>query len=426
MDIENIVEILDKNKGHFDHIIDILKVNNPSFIDPLSAHIFVNLFRLSKKSKYICEFGIGDGISALFMIIANPNSKFILFYEPNEQNDKYIEYLTLFFPNRITGVKGDYRETIPPFLSYKSNFVNLIHINDIKNEEQFIRCLHNSKWIANKNDHNIVINNFLTNKMINKWCITSVGNCILNHPSGDGLYALTNKTMSHFVTKFNHKIARNSIVVARYDRDLEWIKDCDLNGIDLYIYNKGKDIPSYFGNYYIRDLENIGLDQASHIQFIIDNYDNLPDIVLFTQDDFDNHIKNHNIYMSSSPLGNVDFYIKLMIHQAKVRGFSQNAFAYNAGPFTPSYQFKIDKSYGEHMTNQTFGQWFEDNLKQPYPIAEFLWFKNAIFAVHKKYILTRSKNEYINILKQFKFRRNELDHFMERSWYYLLNLDKDI
>lgn len=427
-DVDAVIDLFMKNKGHFEHITNILNVKNPEWINNANAHIFMNLYRLAKDAKYVAEFGVGDGVSALFLILANPESKIILFYEPGyiSNIDAFVEYLTTFFPNRVTGVQGPYHETIPAFLEHMSSFVNLVHVNDVCDEGSFIRCLLNARWLVDRNCHTIVVNHFLKSAMVNKWCITCLGNCMLEHPSGKGLLALSNKTMGHFVSKFTEHLAKTCIVVARYNRDLTWLRECDLSYIDLYIYNKGKEIPTHFGNYYIRDLRNVGLDQASHLQFIVDHYDHLPEIILFTQDDFDSHIKDNNIYKSSCPLGNVDFYIKLMCHQARVRGFSQNAFSYQAGPFEPSYSFKVDEQYGEHMSGTCFGEWFEENLKRSFPMEPFLWFKNAIFAVNRKYILSRPKEDYMNILKQFTYRKSEIDHFMERSWYYLLNLDKDI
>ena len=64
------------------------------------------------------------------------------------------------------------------------------------------------------------------------------------------------------------------IVVARYNEDIEWIADNN-----KIIYNKG--ILLNINNEYL--LENIGRESETYLHYIIDNYDNLPDVVVFTQ-----------------------------------------------------------------------------------------------------------------------------------------------
>jgi hypothetical protein len=130
------------------------------------------------------------------------------------------------------------------------------------------------------------------------------------------------------------------------------------------------------------------------------------------------------MYNTNYILGDVEFYTELMFSQAKRFGFSKNAFSYDFGSFSANYDFKLSKECKEDLIDVTFGNWFEQNIRYPFPKKKFLWYKNAIFAVHRKYILSRPKKDYINILKQFTGVKNETDHFMERSWYYLLNLDK--
>ena len=215
------------------------------------------------------------------------------------------------------------------------------------------------------------------------------------------------------------------ISIARYNKDMSWIHQLPLD-INIVVYNKGSPIEFNRSHVTVRNVENIGLDQASHLQFIVDNYDCLPDVVLFAQDDLDKHTTEKiNIYKNMYTNKDLMFYIDKMFSEALKYGHSMNAFPFNCfGVFSPSYDFKLPCCYNDHvMTNLTFGEWFEQNIKTPYP-THFFWFKNSIFAVQKRFILKRPKDYYQNLLSQFLGRKNEIDHFMERSWFYALMLDE--
>jgi hypothetical protein len=68
------------------------------------------------------------------------------------------------------------------------------------------------------------------------------------------------------------------IVISRYNENLEWILPYE----DLFVvYNKGDNNINYIKDY--KNLDNIGRESHTYIQYIIDNYDNLPDYVMFLQ-----------------------------------------------------------------------------------------------------------------------------------------------
>jgi hypothetical protein len=87
------------------------------------------------------------------------------------------------------------------------------------------------------------------------------------------------------------------IVVARYNEDVEWVNEFSDSKFNLKIYNKGEDNISVDAI----KLENLGRDPHTFITYIIDNYNDLPDYVVFLQGNpFDHQknvidvIKNHN------------------------------------------------------------------------------------------------------------------------------------
>ena len=66
------------------------------------------------------------------------------------------------------------------------------------------------------------------------------------------------------------------IVVARYNENINWLNSEMKNCI---IYNKGNKLN--IGNEIL--LKNIGRESETYLQYIITNYDNLPDVIIFTQ-----------------------------------------------------------------------------------------------------------------------------------------------
>lgn len=72
-------------------------------------------------------------------------------------------------------------------------------------------------------------------------------------------------------------IKMRKIIVSRYSENVDWLKDYDF---DYIIYNKG---PKLEGGFNVKDVENIGNNQRDIFQFIVENYDDLPDTMIFVQ-----------------------------------------------------------------------------------------------------------------------------------------------
>lgn len=68
---------------------------------------------------------------------------------------------------------------------------------------------------------------------------------------------------------------RRTMVVAKYDEDVSWLK-CLPPNIDAVVYqSKDSDAPNF--------VENVGNEASKYLSYIVENYDNLPDSVMFLQ-----------------------------------------------------------------------------------------------------------------------------------------------
>lgn len=90
-----------------------------------------NLYDLGKEAKLILEIGFGAGRSSLLFLLANPNSRLIVF---DICYYKYtipcFEYLQEQFPDRLLLITGDSNQTIPRFFVHNQQIkFDLIHID---------------------------------------------------------------------------------------------------------------------------------------------------------------------------------------------------------------------------------------------------------------------------------------------------------
>ncbi len=75
------------------------------------------------------------------------------------------------------------------------------------------------------------------------------------------------------------------IIISRYKEDISWVKNYDL---DYVIYNKGDEIDD---DYNVLKMDNIGNNQRDIFHYILTNYDNLEDIIIFVQGNPFDHCK---------------------------------------------------------------------------------------------------------------------------------------
>ncbi len=191
------------------------------------------------------------------------------------------------------------------------------------------------------------------------------------------------------------------IVIARYNEDVSWLKEFNTETFNFKIYNKGEQNIEFESI----PLENFGRDAHTFITYIVENYNNLPEFVIFLQGNPIDHcgdviqiIKNHN-----------------------------------------------DESYvclSDHVIDEKIDSWYEHlveaNAVMPYPNMLRCGLRetaNAIlgeetpqkctfaagqqYIINKKYILNRSLDYYKNILERFKIDF-VLPWHIERIWFNIL------
>ncbi len=205
----------------------------------------------------------------------------------------------------------------------------------------------------------------------------------------------------------------NFFCISHFNGDISWVKN--IRKENYIIYNKsGNNIDHITDNYI--SINNVGYNIYSYLKFIIDNYENLPNVIVFCKDNiFTRHIsielfqklinrKSFTCLEDDSFSG--DFPINLKI--------SDNGFVEINNSW---YKFNFPRKYFAEY-NQFYSYIFNDCN-----IPDFIRFSpGANFIVPKENILLRSKNFYKNLIKFINYSKLSCEsHFLERSLNTIFN-----
>jgi hypothetical protein len=161
----------------------------------------------------------------------------------------------------------------------------------------------------------------------------------------------------------------------------------------------------------------LGRESETYLHFIITNYDNLPDVVVFTQARLSDH------YVGSN---SVEFLLDLK-NQATKHSLSQNFFTHNDVGNSIYWdktwniqngQYYLQNNYKDNKP-MPFIEWFKRNIDPNYPNPMNIYC-NALFAVRKENIRSRTLDYYKKLILEVNHHINSSEgHFFKRSWYYI-------
>ena len=206
------------------------------------------------------------------------------------------------------------------------------------------------------------------------------------------------------------------IIVSRFNESIEWL---NLEKSNCIIYNKG--LPLNISNEII--VNNVGRESETYLRYIIDNYDNLPDVIVFTQAKISDHYPNKK--------DDINYLLKLK-NEALIKGKSNPIIIHNVrnmdipdgSPWHPLWnlidniKYYLNDNYKDN-NRISFIDWFKININTSYPNPIKIY-SNAIFSVKKEFILKNTKEYYENLILNVNFHDNPAEgHFFERSWYYI-------
>jgi len=228
--------------------------------------------------------------------------------------------------------------------------------------------------------------------------------------------------------KYLFTLMKTKYIVARYNESIDWLNFAMDKSV---IFNKGEklNIPNEIL------VPNVGRESETYLRYIIENYDNLPDICVFLQGRISDHIRYVRGMKYNPHINRCLNYVTFLESQAMSLGASYPSITVNANTknsiWSKQFNKKPWRGYDWYLYNNyknekhiLFHDWFVKNIQKEWPKKKFKVYRNGIFSVTKKKILKNPKKYYENLIKQVNWHIEPVEgHFFERSWYYIFNND---
>ena len=259
-------------------------------------------------------------------------------------------------------------------------------------------------------------------------------------------------SLDFFKTHFE-KQQKITVIVSRYNENTDWLNIIIDNTIieKIIIFNKGKnDLNLNHEKMTVQIHENKGREGGTYLDYIIDNYDNLPENLIFTQADPFEHNETFLDFFTDE---NIPLYInKKIVSLTKQWKITKNIPPQHFVKYNNSYNIENlelikyfirdydqqiighssfrDKGISENYDNFMRGYPKERNIMKymcqlidipiPKKIIPIFW--SACFFVKSKQIKRHPKDVYIK-LKEFLYESDPQGsiqgYLIERFWYYL-------
>ena len=204
------------------------------------------------------------------------------------------------------------------------------------------------------------------------------------------------KILPFLISELNVNLDIN-IVVSRYNEDLNWINTEPYNKYFIICYNKGNN-----NNFTIKsphkiiNLENVGKCDHTYLYYIINNYEKLPEYIIFLPGSSDKHYKN---LKSKLLINYIEYYKKLVnigtILDSNIKNHFYN-FECNEYKTTNNYNYKLNSEINTYPSKiKPFGKWYEYHFGENNVNFHTWW---GIFAITRDIIYQHQKEYYQKFL----------------------------
>jgi hypothetical protein len=206
------------------------------------------------------------------------------------------------------------------------------------------------------------------------------------------------------------------LVIARYNEDLEWLKEECFAKYPVICYNKGPNENFYKPkNMKVVHLENVGRCDHTYLYHIITNYDNL---------------SKHTLFLPGSC--NMDFKIfkaKRWLHEIEKTGkgvfigveckesILKRWYHFSINEWTASFENNRNlnpetKLYKSNI--RPFGNWYQKHFGD---LNVYYYTCGGIMGIQKSWIIQDPRSYYEKfILELNKSSNPEVGHYIERAW----------
>lgn len=206
------------------------------------------------------------------------------------------------------------------------------------------------------------------------------------------------------------------ICVARYNEDLDWLETYKNNSV---IYNKGSELDKKQFKEIVK-TKPVGTESYSFFSYIVDHYDNLPEVVAFIQGRVDDHLGDVKNKHSENDKKNPLIFLDYVLNEAYKKGISapidENVYDHTDWKLLAPDRITGKECAVVEYSNMT--EWWENyiGLQWTGP-SRCVWCQ--CFAVRKENILQHPKELYVKIRNDPNFQNTycEVSHFWERMLF---------
>jgi hypothetical protein len=227
-------------------------------------------------------------------------------------------------------------------------------------------------------------------------------------------------TPSHQLTHL--PVQKKAIVISRYKETIRWIPTHWYENI--YFYNKDENteastiLQSYLATkhaHQFTQLTNVGRESHTYLTFIIDHYDNLPQITYFTQGNPFDHCPEF-VRLVEANVGIVQGFNMLGKRILTIKHGDVSEYETNFPRIQAGFDRTLKHLFGEERLVETTTETSTDHRRNTPP--HYIQFTpGAIFAVQRETILQRSRAFYQHALTLVDYDKNPIEgHSFERLW----------
>lgn len=198
------------------------------------------------------------------------------------------------------------------------------------------------------------------------------------------------------------------VVIARYNEPVEWVRVFDKDKVTIFNKGDASTIPKDLQPLVVQ-LPNVGREPHTYLTYIVENYDKLPERVVFSQGKYQDHVRVPPEAFKTMML--MDYAVSTNVSLAGTP-FNRDGLLHN------SYHFRIADWNGPlRRSPLSLGAFYESitgKKYEPFPCA--YW--GAIFSVRRDRILRHPKKVYEDFLASVSdHNAPEEGHYMERLWW---------
>jgi heme/copper-type cytochrome/quinol oxidase subunit 2 len=212
------------------------------------------------------------------------------------------------------------------------------------------------------------------------------------------------------------------LIIARYNEDLEWLKEEPFNKYDAIVYNKG-DNDNFYKSPKIKkiiNLKNVGREPHTYLYHIITNYNNLNNINVFLPGSIDhsqkkvytmgtmNEIEKQKKAIFLTTKSDID--LKVVYNNWQIDYWESSNI--NNKKINLGNELKLAEY-------RPFNIWFEKNFGDLLTYETSNW---GIFSMSRDNIIKNDIEHYNKFLIQLDHHHNlEVVHYIERCWHSIFN-----